>query len=127
MKQVNTSLRYGTTAEWASGPLLDPGELGYDTDKKVLKIGDGATAFSSLPAQGGGRTIVGNATLVAGTVTVPGLTGVAATSEAVAATKTLGTVTAAQAIRCTPGTDQVVFTSAAANDTSVISYVVVVD
>jgi hypothetical protein len=48
MKQVNTTTRVGTTAEWASGPTLDPGEQGYDTDKKILKVGDGTTAFASL-------------------------------------------------------------------------------
>lgn len=121
------ALRSGTTADWASGPVLGVGEMGIDTDKGILKIGDGTTAFASLSAQGGGRTIVGNATLVAGTVTVSGLTGVTAAAEAVASTKTLGTVTTAQAIKATPGTGNLVLTSASGTDTSVVSYVVVID
>jgi len=43
--------RQGTAAEWqARNPALDLGEFGYATDSGVLKIGDGSTAWNSLPA-----------------------------------------------------------------------------
>ena len=41
-------IRRGTAASLASVVLLD-GELGYANDTKILKIGDGVTAFSALP------------------------------------------------------------------------------
>ena len=41
----------GTAASWASfNPILLAGEPGYETDTKILRIGDGSTAFVSLPA-----------------------------------------------------------------------------
>lgn len=120
-------VRSGTTTDWASGPTLLAGEIGVDTTLGVVKVGDGSTSFASLKALGGGRTIVGNATLAAGTVTVGSLTGVTSAAEVVVSVKTLGTVTAPKVIRATPGTNQVVFTSEDVTDTSVISYVVVID
>lgn len=42
-------LRRGTSAEWASADtVLGPGEPGFDLTTKVLKIGDGVTAWSAL-------------------------------------------------------------------------------
>jgi len=42
-------LRAGTSAEWsAANPVLDNGEPGFDKTIGSLKIGDGATAWSSL-------------------------------------------------------------------------------
>ena len=47
-------LRRGTAAQWASAnPVLSSGEPGFVTDSNTLKIGDGATAFSSLSEVGG--------------------------------------------------------------------------
>lgn len=41
----------GTTIEWqAVNPILADGEIGYDKETRILKIGDGATAWDSLPA-----------------------------------------------------------------------------
>lgn len=41
--------RRGTAAEWAAAnPVLGDGELGLETDTKILKIGDGVTAWASL-------------------------------------------------------------------------------
>lgn len=41
--------RRGTAAEWASqNPVLAAGEIGYETDTKVQKVGDGVTAWNSL-------------------------------------------------------------------------------
>lgn len=42
-------LRAGTATAWASAnPVLAAGEPGFETDTKILRIGDGATAFLSL-------------------------------------------------------------------------------
>jgi hypothetical protein len=41
--------RRGTAAAWTTAnPVLAAGEIGYETDTKELKIGDGATAWVSL-------------------------------------------------------------------------------
>lgn len=43
-------LRSGTAALWASvNPVLAAGEPGYETDTGTFKVGDGLTAFTSLP------------------------------------------------------------------------------
>jgi hypothetical protein len=42
-------IRRGTTSQWSTtNPILASGELGYDTDLKRMKIGDGVTAWNSL-------------------------------------------------------------------------------
>lgn len=42
-------IRRGTAAEWASAnPTLAEGEIAFVSDENKIKIGDGATAFSSL-------------------------------------------------------------------------------
>lgn len=42
-------LRRGTTSQWSTAnPVLAPGEIGVDTTLNQFKIGDGATAWSSL-------------------------------------------------------------------------------
>lgn len=47
------TVRKGTVASWtAANPVLDAGELGAETDTGRLKIGDGATAWTSLPYVG---------------------------------------------------------------------------
>lgn len=41
--------RRGTAAEWAAdNPILGPGEPGFETDTRYLKIGDGVTPWNSL-------------------------------------------------------------------------------
>lgn len=50
-------VRQGTAAYWAAeDPVLGAGEPGWETDTRLLKIGDGVTAWTSLPpyAPGGG-------------------------------------------------------------------------
>lgn len=43
-------LRRDVAADWTSNnPTLADGELGYESDTGKLKIGDGATAWTSLP------------------------------------------------------------------------------
>lgn len=51
--------RRDTAANWASNnPTLADGEIGYDTTNKLLKVGDGATAWNTLAAYG--QTRVGS-------------------------------------------------------------------
>ena len=48
-------MRRGTEAEWtAEDPILANGEFGFEEDTSKLKIGDGATVWSSLSYFGGG-------------------------------------------------------------------------
>jgi hypothetical protein len=43
-------IRRDTAANWqANNPVLAEGEFGYETDTGRLKIGDGTTAWNSLP------------------------------------------------------------------------------
>jgi hypothetical protein len=47
-------IRRGSTNDWSTaGTTLAQGELGYDTTVKRFKIGDGTTAWSTLPWAGG--------------------------------------------------------------------------
>ncbi len=49
MPYVQLQIRRGTASEWAAatGPLAE-GELGYDTDSRSIKVGDGSALWSSL-------------------------------------------------------------------------------
>jgi hypothetical protein len=47
---VQIQIRYDTAANWtAENPVLLLGELGYETDTGNIKIGDGTTAWVTLP------------------------------------------------------------------------------
>lgn len=47
---VAIQLRRGTSAQWTStNPVLLEGEIGVELDTNLYKIGDGATAWNSLP------------------------------------------------------------------------------
>lgn len=47
---VQIQFRRDTSANWTStNPILAEGELGLETDTQAYKIGDGATAWASLP------------------------------------------------------------------------------
>lgn len=44
-------LMHGTTSEWeAENPVLLEGEMGLDTEKKIVKVGDGSTSWKDLSA-----------------------------------------------------------------------------
>ena len=77
-------LRRGTAAVWtAANPILAQGEIGYETDTNLFKIGDGVTYWNAMGYSiGGAKTLAqlnailsgsgavaltANATLVAGT------------------------------------------------------------
>ena len=53
-------LRRDTATNWtAQNPILSEGEIGYDSTNKTLKVGDGTTAWSTLPTiqSGGGGSV----------------------------------------------------------------------
>jgi hypothetical protein len=55
---TRVQVRRGTLAQWASAnPILGDGEIGYITDLRSIKVGDGATVWNSLPPlyTGGGH------------------------------------------------------------------------
>ncbi len=52
---MRLKFKTGTDAEWAADdPVLKAGEPGWATDSRTFRIGDGVTAWSGLPALGGG-------------------------------------------------------------------------
>jgi hypothetical protein len=60
--------RRGTAADFAAqNPVLSAGELGFETDTKVIKVGDGVTAWNALTTPyltAGGGTMTGPLSLV---------------------------------------------------------------
>lgn len=47
---VRIQFRRGVSTDWTSvNPTLSIGEFGYETDTRLFKIGDGSTAWNSLP------------------------------------------------------------------------------
>lgn len=45
-------------ASWtADDPILQLGEIGYETDTHLLKVGDGTTRWSELPYAGDGNSV----------------------------------------------------------------------
>ena len=51
MPRVNQiQLRRDTSANWTSvNPVLAAGEIGFETDSRLMKAGDGTTAWATLP------------------------------------------------------------------------------
>lgn len=50
---TNIQLRRGTSTEWQLvNPILAVGEVGLETDTKFIKVGNGVTAWNSLPYGG---------------------------------------------------------------------------
>jgi hypothetical protein len=47
---VRIQFRRGISSEWTTAnPILAEGEIGLESDNRKFKIGDGATAWASLP------------------------------------------------------------------------------
>jgi hypothetical protein len=64
-------MRRGTAAEWsAANPILAQGELAFETDTRVTKIGDGATGYP-MPQSGSGCWRAAGTTRWASTSTRP--------------------------------------------------------
>lgn len=66
---VQIQFRRDTAANWTSAnPILAVGELGWETDTKQFKVGDGTTAWTSLAygglAAGGGTEIISSFLLI---------------------------------------------------------------
>lgn len=56
--------RRGAAAAWTTAnPILAAGEMGYETDTKKSKIGDGSTAWNSLSYSGGGTPAAARAAI----------------------------------------------------------------
>jgi len=50
---IQIQFRRGTAAEWTSAnPVLAQAEMGVETDTRAYKLGDGATAWNTLPYGG---------------------------------------------------------------------------
>ena len=81
-------LRRDTAANWtAANPLLASGEVGYETDTKKRKTGDGATTWTALAydaAGGGGAATTDAGALVTGTLADARLSTATATALAAA-------------------------------------------
>jgi major tropism determinant Mtd-like protein len=104
--------RRDTAADWTSvNPVLYAGQLGFETDTGKIKLGDGVTAWTSLPYLSGVTSVNGHTgivTLTASDVsadaagsaaavlaeTLPGLTVVAVSSAGALASDTLAEVNA---------------------------------
>lgn len=99
-------IRRDTAANWTSvNPVLAQGEMGYETDNKKIKFGDGTTAWNSLAYftldAGGGSVLKGTAVLNFGSspgtnrvsVTVPNANVIAATSKILVQMDTVATAT----------------------------------
>lgn len=84
---VRIQFRRGTSTEWsAANPVLAEGELGYESDTKVIKFGDGLTAWATLPVAAAGDITA----VIAGT----GLTGGATSGQATLAIDSSYVITA---------------------------------
>jgi len=47
--EIQIQVRKGTAAEWTSAnPVLLAGEIGFETDTRYWKVGDGTTAWTAL-------------------------------------------------------------------------------
>lgn len=52
---VRIQFRRGLANDWyTANPLLEPGELGYETDNKTIKIGDGINRWNTLAVAAAG-------------------------------------------------------------------------
>ena len=62
-------IRRGTAAQWtAANPILIIGELGFETDTNLIKVGDGTTAWTSLGYFAGTPGVAAAGTLTGATL-----------------------------------------------------------
>lgn len=70
-RKVELEFRRGTAAAWnAANPVLASGEPGYETDTGKLKVGDGATAWTTLPYFSAGSSGVSSLDAITGAITL---------------------------------------------------------
>ena len=101
-------LKRGTTSQWSSqNPVLSVGEPGYDTILKILKVGDGVTAWNSLSQYGVGPTGATGASGTGGQVVINFGTGLGSneTSLFINDTNVLVTSKAVASIAAVPTAD----------------------
>ena len=85
-------VRRGTASQWTSAnPTLAAGEWGLETDTLKTKIGNGATAWTSLAYQGAGTvtSITAGTGLSGGTITSTGTIAIDSTVATLTGTQTL--------------------------------------
>jgi hypothetical protein len=85
-------VRRGTASQWTSAnPTLAAGEWGLETDTLKAKIGNGATAWTSLAYQGAGTvtSITAGTGLSGGTITSTGTIAIDSTVATLTGTQTL--------------------------------------
>jgi hypothetical protein len=60
-------VRRGTAQEWANAdPVLSSGEIGFETDTGLFKIGDGVTVYTSLAYPPSGEAVNTESAVIAG-------------------------------------------------------------
>lgn len=104
---VQIQLRRGTASQWTTAnPVLAQGEVGVETDTNKAKVGDGTTAWSSLPYFITPDTDTGITQLTGDVTAGPGNGSQAATiaSDAVTNTKLANVATSTFKGRATAGT-----------------------
>jgi len=95
---INTliQVRRGLAATWTSvNPILNSGEIGFETDTNLFKIGNGSTSWTSLAYAGGGvsysavATSGGTTTLTSTSTTTQNFTGTNTQTVVLTVTSTL--------------------------------------
>jgi hypothetical protein len=60
-------VRRGTAQQWVdSNTVLDSGEIGFETDTGLFKIGDGTTAYTSLEYPPSGEAVNTESAVISG-------------------------------------------------------------
>ena len=57
-KRIVRGLAYTATQFTTENPILQDGEIGYEKDTHLLKVGDGTTKWNELPYAGDGNSVI---------------------------------------------------------------------